>query len=192
MIVVGLDLSLSCTGLARVQSDGTIETFKIKPPAKLRDIDRLSWIRHQVLYLSQNAGWVVVEGPAFGAQGGQQGHHERAGLFWMVADSLRELPLMASESPVARIVVPPTSLKKYMTGKGNASKDQVLAAVINRFREVPVDDNNVADALSLAAMGRDAQGQPLVAMPQLNRDALKKVNWPGVSQMTPLVDSSTS
>jgi crossover junction endodeoxyribonuclease RuvC len=118
-----------------------------------------------------SADWVVVEGPSYGSQGAQQGHHERAGLWWMVADKM-------SSTKAQWIVVAPTSLKKYATGKGNASKDQVLSAAINRYREFPVDDNNVADALVLAAMGRDALGIPLATVPKVNRDALDKVQWP--------------
>ncbi|NUS59160.1 MAG: hypothetical protein HOV66_30530, partial [Streptomycetaceae bacterium] len=69
-------------------------------------------------------------------------------------------------------------VKKYATGKGNAGKDEVLAAVVRRYPDVEVSNNNEADALVLRAMGCDHLGQPLAVVPQTHRAALDKVAWP--------------
>lgn len=173
MNVVGLDLSLSCTGLVQVQSDKAINGYKIKPKAGLKGLNRLVFIVGKVVSLAAEAEWVVVEGPAYGSQGNQQGHHERAGLWWLTAHALSHL------GASTWIVVAPTALKKYAVGKGNASKDQVLSSVIKRYGTlIDVDDNNVADALVLAAMGMDALEKPLEVVPKLNREALAKIEWP--------------
>lgn len=47
------------------------------------------------------------------------------------------------------ILVPPTTLKKYVTGRGNATKLEVVTAVNVRLRAAITDDN-ATDALALA------------------------------------------
>jgi crossover junction endodeoxyribonuclease RuvC len=57
--------------------------------------------------------------------------------------------LMLLELGVETYEIPPTTLKKFITGKGNASKEQVMVAVYKRFGfEAP--DNDQADAVGLA------------------------------------------
>jgi len=166
--VLGLDLSLTGTGLA-----GNTWTETLKPPAKLHDVARIDWIRNTIVdrYLDDVA-LVVVEGPAYSRQANQQGHHERAGLWWVTIRALwrRGVPYA---------VVTPGGLKRYATGKGDASKDEVLVAVTRRF-DWFAGDNNAADALVLAAMGADHLGAPIVAMPEKHRTALAAVTWPAV------------
>jgi Holliday junction resolvasome RuvABC endonuclease subunit len=50
-------------------------------------------------------------------------------------------------------VVPPTSLKKFVTGKGTASKDDMIKAVQLNWAE-DVTNNNIADAYGLAVYMR--------------------------------------
>lgn len=52
------------------------------------------------------------------------------------------------------LVVPPTSLKKFITGKGNASKKDVVAAVQERW-DSSIKNDNVADAYGLAQYVKD-------------------------------------
>lgn len=47
------------------------------------------------------------------------------------------------------IVVPPKSLKKFVTGKGDASKDRVMQFVFQRY-DYRTDNDNIADAVGLA------------------------------------------
>ena len=93
------------------------------------------------------------------------------------------------------MTIPPASLKMYATGKGNASKDAVLAAAIRRYPDVEFDGNDAADALILAAMGADHLGFPLVSktpsgrksratLPARNREALGKIDWPLLGELT--------
>lgn len=166
--VIGADFSLSATGIAC--NAGWTET--LKPSAKLRGHPRMTWLRDAILDHTRGADLVVVEGPSYGNQGAQRqsGHHERAGLWWLVTHAL-----WAADMPVA--VASPASVKKYATGRGNASKDEVLLAVSRRFAWFD-GDNNAADALILAAAGADFLGAPMVSMPQLNRSALDGIEWP--------------
>jgi hypothetical protein len=168
--VLGLDLSLTCTGLA-----GPGWTTTLKPPAKLRGVERLCWIRTRLLdeYLN-GLDLVVVEGPSYGNQGQQRqaGHHERAGLWWLVRCTLD-----ARGHQVA--VAPPAARAKYATGRGNAGKADVIREVTKRYPWFEGGEDE-ADALVLAAMGADHLGQPLAELPATHRIALRGVEWPAV------------
>lgn len=172
MIVVGLDLSLTSTGVARVNGLflGTASVDRIRP--KSTGHERLQQIVETCLTLTGSADLIVVEGPSYGsASGSQRGHHERAGLWWMVTHAL-----WAADRKVA--VASPAAVKTYATGKGNASKDEVLTATVRRFLGVSVSGNDEADALVLAAMGADHLNEPITTMPAGHRKALSKVEWP--------------
>lgn len=172
MKVLGLDLSLTCTGLA---GQGWTDTIR---PGDRRGADRLTWVRAELLERYLNGlDLVVMEGPSYGNQGKarQSGHHERAGLWWLV-----RVALAHRGHPVA--VVPPATLKRYATGKGNADKATVVREVTKRFPWFDGGEDE-ADALVLAAMGADHLGQPFAVMPQSHRAALAGVEWPDTADL---------
>jgi crossover junction endodeoxyribonuclease RuvC len=51
------------------------------------------------------------------------------------------------ERKIEYVAISPSELKKWVTGRGNASKHDMLEAVARRWRRV--DDDNEADALAL-------------------------------------------
>lgn len=71
------------------------------------------------------------------------------------------------------IEVQPTSLKKFVTGKGNAKKDLMLLEVYKRF-DFDTNDDNEADAYGLAMFGRALIGKN-TGLPAPNLSALDKV-----------------
>jgi Holliday junction resolvasome RuvABC endonuclease subunit len=77
------------------------------------------------------------------------------------------------------VEVPPSSLKKYLTGRGNADKDLMLSTATRRFDRVL--NNDEADALALWAMAMDAYGHPVIQVPQAHRKALDVIQWPQVA-----------
>lgn len=170
MIITGLDLSLTGTGICRANSDD-VTASTVKCP-KLTGNERLNFILDRCIRMTAGADLVVIEGPAYSKQSGQQGHHERAGLWWLVVHALwrEEIPY---------VTITPGGLKKYATGSGAASKDAVLIATMKRYGHiVDVADNNQADAVILAAMAADHYGEPLAKVPALNAKALAKIEWP--------------
>jgi len=177
MIVVGLDLSLTATGIAVNRDDEPAEwTWRVRSKGTKADTlddraQRLGELARRILRAVGNPDLVIVEAPAFAQVSGS--HHDRSGLWWLVVE-----PLLALVCPVAEVA--PTTLKKYATGKGNASKDEVLAAIIRRYPMCNPADNNEADALALMAMGLDHLGEPLADVPAINRQALAAVHWPQV------------
>lgn len=170
--VIGLDLSMSSTGVA--SSAGWVDRIQTKPHHHPTTFARLRDIRARVIDCVRGADLVVVEGLSMGSQTGQ--HLTRAGLWHLAMEAVD-----AADIPWAQ--VPPTTLKKYATGKGNAAKDAMMLAVARRFPDWDVTGNDEADALALAAMGSDYLGRPLVDMPKANRDALAKVVWPAVLEV---------
>lgn len=176
MRVVGLDLSLTGTGIAfvvngKLEEDPIKIVSKGKEDATLADRqDRLHRLSRRITAQTSGADLVVVEGPSYGSTGGQQ--HDRAGLWWLVVDWI------AIDFGKQVVEVSPNSRSKYATGKGNVGKDAVLAAVIRRYPQVEVRGNNEADALILAAMGARALGEPVEqSLPATNLQAMEKVAW---------------
>lgn len=171
--VLGIDLSLSSTGMAEADQ-GDIRTWTIKGTGTGHErLDELLYAVGKDVWKRDGTmtPFVVVEGPSYGSSAsGQKGHHERAGLWWLLTHRLWD-----NNIPFA--VVPPAALKKYATGAGNASKDKVLLAAARRFPDFD-GGNDAADALWLAAMGADHLGSPCTTMPELNRAALNSVEWP--------------
>lgn len=176
MRIVGLDLSLASTGIAVARTaedafDYSVDRVVTKPygdDLRARHY-RLSQIKAPVLSWCFGADLVVVEGLAYASKSPHA--TERAGLWWLVVSSL-----LRREVPVA--VVAPTARAKYATGKGNAGKDAVLAAVVRRYPQVEVTGNDEADAVVLAAMGARHLGQPIDHLPTTHTDAMAKVAWP--------------
>jgi crossover junction endodeoxyribonuclease RuvC len=172
--VIGLDLSLTATGI----SDGH-ETWLVRSKGYATDslterARRLELLAVGILDVCQ-ADLVVVEAPAFSRQNGHM--HDRSGLWWLVVSELIRSPW----TQVAEVT--PTALKRYATGKGNASKGAMIDATARRFPNVDTGaDDNRCDALWLAAMGHDHLGQPLIAMPATHRAALDSVRWPDAKE----------
>jgi Holliday junction resolvasome RuvABC endonuclease subunit len=171
--VLGLDLSLTGTGIARIGGDG-VELLTTVRPGKRTGHERLQYILDAIGQGStyQQLDLVVIEGPSYGSQGGQQGHHERAGLWWLVTHGLYAVGRSYA-------VVAPKARAKYATGNGNDGKPAVLAAVRERYGHLAeVHNDNEADALALAAMGVDYLHGDIPAVPAVNRNALIKAAWP--------------
>lgn len=172
-MVLGLDLSLTSTGMAEI-IEGAPRAWSIKPPPAHRGHDRLHWLVDTIWATAceyEGGHLVVVEGPSYGSQASGRGH-ERAGLWWLLTHQLWS-------NGIEMAVVSPAALKKYATGKGNAGKDEVLMATARRFPDFD-GGNDAADALWLAAMGADHAGVPIVTVPAPHRQALAKVEWPAV------------
>ncbi len=177
-VILGIDPSLTGTGLARIDTDDvlTIETWTIASKGKAdatlaQRCKRLQQIAGTIsLY---DADLVVIESPSLG-QARQGGTLDRNGLWWLIVDGLYSRPI---------VDIAPSTLKVYATGKGNASKGAVIEAATRRYSHVATDgDDNRCDALVLAAIGHHLlTGKALVDLPLTHTRALDKVARPGVA-----------
>ena len=168
--VLGLDPSLTAFGICelsvrRTAFELTTEVFK----SKFKDVPRLLDIRYKLeaVLAEVEPNLVVLEGYAF-ARPNQA--HQIGELGGMVRTVLH----LACSNPM---IVAPTKLKKFVTGKGNAKKDVMLMHTLKRFG-VEFDNSDECDAFGLAMFGAVKVGWylPDPPLPKANMDALDKEN----------------
>jgi len=147
---LGADLSLTGTGIV-VLDDGKLvmqDSIKSKKDGDKPsdEIARLRGIVKRVMAFvdEHNPEVVVLEGIAFMSRN-TTSLAQLAGLNYMMRDSL-------VDRGIDFLVVAPTSLKKYVTGAGNSSKDIMMLETYKRFG-VSILDNNICDAYGLAQAG---------------------------------------
>jgi crossover junction endodeoxyribonuclease RuvC len=142
-IILGLDLSLRKTGVAVIWNSGH-ETFLIEPPEELREGGRLLYIERELRAVvnAYEPNYAVIEGYSYGSLTGQFALGEVGGI----------ARLVLTGNHIPYVIVPPTSLKKYVTGNGNATKI-VMALQVQRELDLSIHDDNECDAYCLAALG---------------------------------------
>jgi len=177
--VLGLDLSITATGVADITRHGRIITSTIRTDPKDFSRDergtrlRLTHIVSIIAELIPDGdppALVAVEGPSYGSKGNAL--HQLAGLWWLTYDHLVRAAL-----PV--VVIPPGQVKKYATGKGTADKT-AMAVALQRHAGIELGDDNQVDAWWLRCMGLDYLGEAPVKLPAAQRAALDKITWPEV------------
>lgn len=164
-LVIGLDLSLTCTGVA-----GADWTDKIRTP--LRGDARLQYLEDAVATYIRSADLVAMEGPSYG-HAGPRFHEDLAGLRVIVRR-------YCHRHGIPYAVIPPSNLKLYTAGRGNATKGEVRSAVADRYgvhTEGP-GRYDQADAFGAVAAALDWLGCPLAPVPDRNRTALGGCTWP--------------
>lgn len=170
LVIAGIDPSLTGTGLAIIDNVAS-DVTTVRSRGKTADSlilrrDRLGLLVQEVERLAFRADHVAIETPAHNQTSGH--HHDRSGLWWMLVDQLYNHGIVIHE-------VSTTQVKKYATGRGNASKMEVMAAAIKRYPQFDISNDNEADAVVLAAFLARALGQPIEDdMPKANLAALDK------------------
>jgi len=175
-LVVGIDPSLTCTGVVRIEGDLDISlSTLVSHPTGHTLTDRhrrIAELFERIAeQLTDRATLVVIEAPSMARASGAT--HERSGLWWLLIDHF-------IDSGVPIVEVPPACRAKYATGKGNAIKGAVIDAVARRYPHVETRGNdNLADALILAAIGRRMIGHPIEdSLPAANLAALQTLRLP--------------
>lgn len=147
MRVVGLDLSLTGTGVALASGDlRTVGSTGIDVTVRGR-VERIADLADRIVeMIADDTQLVCIESPAFARQL-QAGVHLRAGLWWQVAWAI------TCARPTAVIAeISPSALKKLATGRGNATKADMRVALLQRAGVDNRDDNQV-DAYWLRQAG---------------------------------------
>jgi Holliday junction resolvasome RuvABC endonuclease subunit len=181
-VVVGIDVSLTSTGIAVADAGRIVHTRAIRtkalPKEQKADLGAICRRILSVLdavqgtVLAYRPALVVIEAPSHGSRFGSP--HERSGLWWLIVSWLED-----RATDVAQVA--PTARAKYGTGRGNADKEQVHKAVQTNYGtdDLPIKTNDEADAVLLAAMGARHLGQPVEGwLPTGAIDAMDKVVWP--------------
>jgi Holliday junction resolvasome RuvABC endonuclease subunit len=137
-VFVGIDQSYSGFAVTRLNKSG-FKTTVYK--SEYRGVERLADIQshlRDVLSLVEVKD-VAIEGYAFGSQMANM-LGELGGMVKLTLFKLGHYPL----------IIPPTTLKKYVTGKGQGvSKSQIMLQVYKKWG-VEFSDDNAADSFALA------------------------------------------
>lgn len=172
MTVLGIDPSLTATATCYIP-DGAAPLIQISrtKPTGTASADKLARMHRQVAFATDHltdADIVLIEAPSFSSKGSAT--RDLAGLWWLIVAELLRFP-----TPVG--VVPPSVLKKWVTGSGNADKFRVGQHIAKRWPEVELRTDDEADALGLASMGLHHLDVLPWSAPAFQVEALAKVEW---------------
>lgn len=172
---MGLDLSITCTGVVFPDSSTAVIKPRGKGDVRLLSIERQM---EEAVRLARPDLAVIEDDPGIfnGAA---------AKAIPMVHATVRLVLLRAG---VPYVVVNQKTLKLYATGYGNADKaSMAVAALTYAGREFTGDKGgDQCDAWWLRAAGHAAYGEPVVRVPKANMDALREVAWPALPGAAPV------
>jgi Holliday junction resolvasome RuvABC endonuclease subunit len=155
--VIGIDPSLTATGFCQQG-----RTWAVRATA---GDERLVGLWAATTITAERCDLAVLEDlPVHGMGAGKTG----------MAQGVIRLALMQLGVPYATMA--PGTLKKFATGRGNATKADMRIELYKRAGLDLADDNQV-DAWWLCQAGLLHLGAGEIALPKLHTDALAKVKW---------------
>lgn len=166
MNFLALDLSLTSTGYCNRGQAATISPDS-SGPKRLWEFKREIG---SLINSLQKLDSVIIEGYSFASRNSQ-------------AHSIGELGgvirLLLWELEIPCVVIPPTSRAKFATGKGNASKNEVISSISAKtgiiWSNPGADDK--CDAWILEEMAMTKYGLGKFEWPAASMEALNKVDW---------------
>lgn len=171
--VLGLDLSLTCTGWCYYMTNGQIETGHITSTKK--GVARLMDLRAKLkaLLIRLNPSYVGVEGYSFGSKNTRAHSTGEWG-------GIARVELIEQQPPGAVFVASPSTVKKMITGSSNAEKAVVRLHLNNRYG-LFVEHEDEADATSVAITVAAHLWRERFALTKFQEEALN-----GTSKTTPV------
>jgi len=139
MIILGIDPSLTGTGIAILKDGKLIESKTLLN--KLKDIPRIKFIVDEIINYCNihKPDFIGIEGYAYGRANKATALGELSGVIKYILE----------EKGLTYTIIAPMAVKKFVTGKGNAHKELVLMKVLKVYG-IEFDDNNKADAFVIA------------------------------------------
>jgi crossover junction endodeoxyribonuclease RuvC len=174
--VVGIDFSMTCTGIGILTCgrDGLVHADAATADSAGHNKDslvqrraRLRGLRDTVLAHALPADLAVVEGVVTARLKGGSPLDRHYG-WWLIVDSL-----IKNDVPVA--TVDPASLKLAVAGSGKADKAAVAIAIERLWPGLEVSSSDVSDAVGLAHLGAVHLGWDVKT---LDRHRQVKAAWP--------------
>jgi crossover junction endodeoxyribonuclease RuvC len=162
MRYVGIDPS-SKTGLAIIDKQGNVINTQDVTTKVKADPQRFSDLAEKIIDELEPNDRICIEGFSYGSKG--KGVSFQYGLGWIIRHLLLERGYEYTE-------VPPTSVKKFATGKGNTKKDEMVLPIFRKWGFEHSSDN-VRDAYVLAQMAKGIYDSSNLT--EYQREALKKV-----------------
>ncbi len=165
---IGLDLSLSETGVCVLEGDNILESCVVKGK-KLLGTERISTISSEIFDILQEfrPDAAAIEGLvgskfAFTLVGLAKLHGAVAFNIWQ-----------NYEGDLRVLGVAPSALKKFATGSGAGKKSAVLLQIYKRWGE-EFDNDNAGDAYVLARIAQ-AAAEPHRVLTTAQKEVLKKI-----------------
>lgn len=156
-VIVGVDLSLAASAMVAVRGQSAefpsgegpeVLAVRRMPPQDLRGVERLHAVDEwslrfvdDLLFRELHPTAFVFEGPGFASKVA----HALGQLHGVIKLSLWRRGFLLGD-------VPPSTLKKFVTGAGNADKNVVMKQVFKRWG-FDSDDDNECDAFACAMAG---------------------------------------
>lgn len=164
--VAGIDPSLTGTGVVILDEKREVvnsRLIKSKPTeGTIPELNRIKHICLEATTLVTGCDLVVMEGLAFMAHN-TTALVQLSALNYFIRDVLHF-------SNIPFVIVAPSTLKKFVTGKGNAKKDSMYLETYKRFG-VSFTDDNLCDAYGLAAIGH-AMSKPKEKLPDFQQEVV--------------------
>jgi len=153
MICIGIDPSFTGTGLIALSNGDIKKERLIVSNSKDEVEDRLVYITDRIIdfCVEFSKPIIYMEGIAFAKKSTYA--HQLGALHFYIRIRLKQIRQTFT-------VVPPTELKKFVTGKGNCKKDLMLMKTYKRWG-VEFDDDNICDAYCLARYADSKITKPL-------------------------------
>lgn len=169
-IFVGLDLSLTGTGFCLKRGDTlTIETVSTKPKDFKTDLDRLAHIRDTILRkVPANVKMVCIEDFFTPSNKMQLGSAIKLAMLGTV------IRMTLHERGIPFVIIAPSQLKKFVTGKGTGEKSMILREVFKRWGINAADDNQ-ADASVLAYLAEALVAPVTDDIPKFQAEVIRTV-----------------
>lgn len=159
--ILGIDPSLTSSGLCHLY-DGRVSTGRLVPSRK--GVERLEEFDVALAALATLPSLAVVEGYSFGSR---DSHSHALGEL----GGLIRLKLYKANVPY--LIVPPTKLKKFVSGKGQVEKPVIMKELFKRWG-IDLDQNDEADGTALGLFGAYYLGLPgLPGLTAEQKEALK-------------------
>lgn len=162
--VLAIDGAINKNGIA-VSCNGHVDTSVLLSDKTLKGAERLLDLGNKLNSIldTYNPKFAVVEGYSFGSIGRTFSISEAGGVYRYIL-AQRNIPIFE---------IPPTTLKKYITGDGRADKKK-MAKIVKSLFNLEFKTSDETDAFCLLVAGLDYLETPLVEDTESFRDYLMK------------------
>ena len=147
-LFVGVDQALRKIGVSVIRGEEAKLLKLIIPPPDLRDADRLLFLEDALSHALEpfpDADGTAMEGQSYNSEGQLDQLGQIGGIVKL---------LLLKRYRTAPLVVPPATLKKFVTGSGQASKSMMMRAT-KVYWDLEVAQDDICDAHGLARVAQE-------------------------------------
>jgi len=182
MLFLGIDQSLRSTGVAVISKEQEVRYTGTVTPGKLTGVSRLVCIRNalrEVIGLYPGIHYAALEGYSIGSVNRSFDLGELGGL----------VRIVLHDEGIPALIVPPTSLKQFVTGNGSSDKDAMRRAVLKKWG-IDINQDDICDAFGLAQVARSFHLSDGTTRAEL--EVLKKLKSSAVRPLSLVAYSASS